>query len=101
MTGIQWCAVAFLVSCVSAPLIGNWLHNLRVKREFNQILEGAEARARKARIGAWLSKEEAAYLKDITSKYEYTDIANAITRDDQEAFSNDYQDQQPTRPSAA
>lgn len=120
MTWIQWCAVAFLVSCVSAPLIGEglrYLHNRRTNQQFNQTLVGAAARARKAKIDSWVRAKEEKYLAETEAKF-LANYADAITRDDVQGelepdyayrarmgldrddipFSNDYADQQPQRP---
>lgn len=99
MSWTQVAAIVVIASFISSPLIGDWLHNKRVNREFNKTLVGEAARARKAKIDGWLRDEEMAYLASIGVAQPGPDysVADAITREDV-PFSNDYADQQPQRP---
>lgn len=58
MTPVQWLAAWAIVSVIATPFIGEYLHNRRINREWQQWLDDeADARLERLATKLWLADE--------------------------------------------
>lgn len=112
MTLVQVLAIAFIVSVVASPLIGNLLHKRRIRRELRNLLNTSEAdwavkhrefMARR-RSGQEIKLNRDALIDVVEEECKpYTEAHRPYTNSDDEGAFMDSENEQPhpTNPRAA